>query len=81
MDVIDFLFRKVSKGFKPQIGFAGPDKRAWLWLPGKETRTAFLGIDKLMGDATFNGSTQLAFQDWFVAAKSQICEEIGRAHV
>jgi len=74
MDVINFLFRKSSKGFKPQIGFAGPDKRAWLWLPGKETRTAFQGIDKLMGDATFNGSTQLAFQDWFVAAKSQICE-------
>jgi hypothetical protein len=70
-ELIDWLFEKTS--LKPQLGFAGADKRAWLWLPGKglpkhET------VTRAMKNAPLKGCTQLAYEDWFKPMAGQRCE-------
>ena len=66
----NFLFSQTDK--KPQIGFAGKDKKAWLWLPGK-TEYPTEEISKKM-QAPIKGCTQLAFDSYFSNSEDQNCE-------
>lgn len=69
--LIDYLFR-YSK-MKPQLGFAGKDKRAWVWLPGADMPD-HQKISRAMAEAPIKGCTQLAYEDWMSPAANQKCE-------
>ena len=69
--LVDWLFDKAS--LRPQLGFAGRDKRAWCWLPGAgkfRPETAVRAIEK----APLRGCTQLAYADLFKPMAGQRCE-------
>ena len=68
--LLDFLFEKSGK--KPQMGFAGKDKRAWLWLPSKGALNQ--KASSIMESAPIKGCTQLAYEDWFKPMEGQSCE-------
>ena len=70
-ELIDWLFDKAS--LRPQLGFAGKDKRAWCWLPGAKKfrpETAVRAIEK----APLRGCTQLAYANIFEPMAGQRCE-------
>jgi len=70
-ELIDWLFEKAS--LRPQLGFAGRDKRAWCWLPGAgkfRPETAVRAIEK----APLRGCTQLAYANIFAPMAGQRCE-------
>lgn len=69
--LIEYLFQKTK--LRPQLGFAGTDKRAWLWLPGAEA-PAHEKITRVMADAPIRGCTQLAYTDWMAPMAEQPCE-------
>jgi hypothetical protein len=69
--LVDWLFDKAS--LRPQLGFAGKDKRAWCWLPGAgkfRPETAVRAIEK----APLRGCTQLAYANIFAPMAGQRCE-------
>jgi hypothetical protein len=70
-ELLRFLFSR--SGRKPQIGFAGRDKKAWLWLPGKKKDT-LEDMQRKMGSAPIQGCTQLAYDSWWHPADEQNCE-------
>ncbi len=70
-ELVDWLFDKAS--LRPQLGFAGKDKRAWCWLPGAKKfrpETAVRAIEK----APLRGCTQLAYENLFTPMAGQRCE-------
>lgn len=70
-ELIDWLFEKTS--LKPQLGFAGRNKSAWCWLPGK-SMPRHETIARAMKNAPLQGCTQLAYEDWFAPMAGQRCE-------
>jgi hypothetical protein len=70
-ELIDWLFEKAT--LHPQLGFAGKNKRAWLWLPGNKLpeHERIVGI---MQSAPLRGCTQLAYESLFHPAGNQMCE-------
>jgi hypothetical protein len=70
-DLVDWLFEKTS--LKPQLGFAGQDKRAWLWLPGKAAPRAET-ITRAMSKAPLKGCSGCAYEDYFKPMTGQRCE-------
>ena len=70
-ELVDWLFDRAS--LRPQLGFAGRDKRAWCWLPGAgkfRPETAVRAIEK----APLRGCTQLAYANIFAPMAGQRCE-------
>ena len=70
-ELVDWLFDRSS--LRPQLGFAGKDKRAWCWLPGAKKfrpETAVRAIEK----APLRGCTQLAYANIFAPMAGQRCE-------
>ena len=70
-ELVDWLFDRAT--LRPQLGFAGKDKRAWCWLPGAKKfrpETAVRAIEK----APLRGCTQLAYENLFEPMAGQRCE-------
>jgi len=70
-ELVDWLFDRTT--LRPQLGFAGKDKRAWCWLPGAKKfrpETAVRAIEK----APLRGCTQLAYENLFEPMTGQRCE-------
>lgn len=70
-DLISWLFEKAH--MKPQLGFAGLDKRAWAWLPSRSMPN-YPTLTRAMQSAPIKGATQLAYEDWFKPMAGQRCE-------
>lgn len=70
-ELVDWLFEKTS--LKPQLGFAGGGKRAWLWLPGK-SMPRHETITRAMKNAPLRGCSGCAYEDWFKPMAGQRCE-------
>ena len=68
--LLKYLFRHSSG--KPQLGFAGQDKRAWLWLPGQSELKK--NMKYIIEKAPLRGCTQVSYDDWFEKASGQDCE-------
>lgn len=69
-ELLKILFKHAT--LKPQIGFAGEDKRAWLWLPGQSKLKKTMA--KIIKTAPLRGCTQCAYEDWFKLSREQNCE-------
>ncbi len=70
-ELVDWLFDRAT--LRPQLGFAGKDKRAWLWLPGAKT-PQHEKIIRTMESAPLKGCTQLAYANIFAPTIGQRCE-------
>lgn len=70
-ELIDWLFDKAT--LRPQLGFAGKDKRAWLWLPGAKP-IEYEKVTRIIESAPLKGCTQLAYADIFKPTAGQRCE-------
>lgn len=69
------LFKKAPKGWFPQMGFAGSNKVAKLWLPGRKATSASYANSVARGCSVY-GLSQLAFQsplDSMVGQKVLVC--------
>lgn len=69
-DFIDWLFTGTVG--KPQLGFAGEDKRAWCWLPGRKTTTTET-ISRSMEYAPLRGCSQVSYESWWEPMAGQKC--------
>lgn len=69
--LVDWLFGKAT--LRPQLGFAGKDKRAWLWLPGAKS-IEYEKVTRIIESAPLKGCTQLAYADIFKPTAGQRCE-------
>ena len=70
-ELIDWLFDRSS--LRPQLGFAGKDKRAWCWLPGAKKFRPETAV-RAIGKAPLRGCTQLAYENLFEPMTGQRCE-------
>lgn len=70
-ELVDWLFDRAT--LRPQLGFAGKDKRAWLWLPGAKA-PQHGKIVRAMESAPLKGCTQLAYANIFAPTTGQRCE-------
>ncbi|HNW09817.1 MAG TPA: hypothetical protein PKI71_00490, partial [Candidatus Rifleibacterium sp.] len=70
-ELVDWLFDRAT--LRPQLGFAGKDKRAWLWLPGAKA-PQHGKIVRVMESAPLKGCTQLAYANIFAPTTGQWCE-------
>ena len=69
-ELIEWLFEKAT--MRPQLGFAGRDKRAFCWIPGKAA--ANTEVISRSVNAPLRGATQLAYENWFAPMAGQRCE-------
>lgn len=69
--LLNFLFRKTN--MKPQLGFAGLDKKAWLWLPGNKDKVN-PKTKQIIQKAPIRGCSQVAYTDWFKPMSGQEVE-------
>lgn len=70
-ELIDWLFEGTEK--RPQLGFAGRDKRAWCWLPGKKNAIPET-VSRAMDNAPLKGCSQVAYEDWWKPMDGQRCD-------
>lgn len=71
-ELVSWLFDKTL--YYPQLGFAGKDKKAWLWLPGDKLKP-LSDIKRIIRTAPIRGCSQLAYRDSYSPpSKQQICE-------
>ena len=70
-ELIDWLFDRAT--LRPQLGFAGKDKRAWLWLPGAKP-IQYEKVTRAIESAPLRGCTQLAYANLFEPMAGQRCE-------
>ena len=70
-ELIDWLFDKAT--LRPQLGFAGKDKRAWLWLPGAKP-IQYEKVTRAIESAPLKGCSQLAYASIFEPMAGQRCE-------
>ena len=69
--LVDWLFENTK--LRPQLGFAGADKRAWLWLPGRK-RPDHATVTRAIERAPLRGCTQVAYESVFEPMAGQRCE-------
>jgi hypothetical protein len=70
-ELIDWLFEQTK--LRPQLGFAGRDKRAWCWLPGAKPMN-HPTVVRAIESAPLRGCTQLAYANSFEPMAGQRCE-------
>ena len=70
-ELIDWLFDRAT--LRPQLGFAGKDKRAWLWLPGAKP-IQYEKVTRAIESAPLRGCSQLAYANIFEPMAGQRCE-------
>jgi hypothetical protein len=70
-ELIDWLFEQTK--LRPQLGFAGRDKRAWCWLPGAKPMN-HPTVVRAIESAPLRGCTQLAYANSFEPMAGQQCE-------
>ena len=70
-ELIDWLFDKAT--LRPQLGFAGKDKRAWLWLPGAKP-IQYEKVTRAMQTAPLKGCSGCAYENVFQPMAGQNCE-------
>jgi len=70
-ELIEWLFEKAT--MRPQLGFAGMDKRAWAWVPGKAAACTET-LSRAASSAPLRGATQVAYENWFAPMAGQRCE-------
>jgi hypothetical protein len=70
-ELVDWLFERAS--LRPQLGFAGKDKRAWCWLPGAKPLNHPTAV-RAIESAPLRGCTQLAYANLFEPMAGQRCE-------
>lgn len=70
-ELIDWLFDRAT--LRPQLGFAGKDKRAWLWLPGAKP-IQYEKVTRAIESAPLRGCSQVAYANIFEPMAGQRCE-------
>ena len=63
MKIIDWLFERKPAGTKPQIGLAGANKRALVWLPGRKEASQSR-VEWALKRSVLTGCSQLAVKSW-----------------
>jgi len=67
-----WLFEKAGKGWLPQLGWAGADKKGKMWLPGNKVRT-IENIRNIMDKSPYTGCTQCAYRRYQQLQAAQRC--------
>lgn len=70
-ELVDWLFEGAK--MCPQLAFAGKNKRAWVWLPGKD-KVNYEKLAYAFQNAPLRGCSQIAYENIFSPMAGQRCE-------